>query len=141
MVVVDVSLMSPKVIGKKVHLQARSPYGLSKDLELKRHPNTWRKEESKEIRDFVKVEDGNVHHKKYNGCCTKQLIRNPKVTWTSPILWKRSTWQTSFHMASLMKDNVKVKVPNKTPKTLIPFDGVLKFGGKLEGDHVTHFLG
>ncbi len=43
-----------------------------------------------------------------------------------------------------MKDDVKVKVPNKTPKTLIPsdgvvkWDGVLKYGGRPEGDHVTH---
>jgi hypothetical protein len=34
-----------------------------------------------------------------------------------------------------MNDNVKVKVP----KTLIPLDGVLKFGDRLEGDHPTHF--
>ncbi len=46
-----------------------------------------------------------------------------------------------------MKDDVKVEVPNKTPKILIPFDGVvnqdgvLKFGNKLEGDHATHFRG
>jgi hypothetical protein len=39
-----------------------------------------------------------------------------------------------------MKDDLKVKVPNGTPKTLIPLDrvvnkdGVLKFGGRLEGD-------
>jgi hypothetical protein len=44
-----------------------------------------------------------------------------------------------------MKDNVKVKVRNETPKILIPldgvvnWDGVLKFGGRLEGDDVTHF--
>jgi len=43
-----------------------------------------------------------------------------------------------------MKDDVKVKVPNKTPKTLIPlnevvkWDGVLKYGGRPEGEHVTH---
>jgi len=44
-----------------------------------------------------------------------------------------------------MKDDVKVEVPNKTPKTLIPFDGVvnwdgvLKSSGKLKGDHAMHF--
>jgi hypothetical protein len=44
-----------------------------------------------------------------------------------------------------MKDDVKVIVPNETPKTLIPsngvinWDGVLKFGGKLADDHATHF--
>jgi len=46
-----------------------------------------------------------------------------------------------------MKDDVKVKMPNGTPKTLILSDGVvnwdevLKFGGRPEGDHATHFLG
>jgi len=46
-----------------------------------------------------------------------------------------------------MKDDVKVKVPNGTPKTLIPsngvvnWDGVLKFSGGSKGDHVMHFLG
>ncbi len=43
-----------------------------------------------------------------------------------------------------MKDDVKVTMPNGTPRILIPLDGVvnwdevLKFGGMLEGDHVTH---
>jgi hypothetical protein len=44
-----------------------------------------------------------------------------------------------------MKDDVKVKVPNRAPKILIPldgvvnWDGVLKSSGKQEGDHATHF--
>ncbi len=38
-----------------------------------------------------------------------------------------------------MKDDVKVKVPNKIPKILISSDEVLKCGGMLKGDHVTHF--
>jgi hypothetical protein len=44
-----------------------------------------------------------------------------------------------------MKDDVKVKMPNETFKIIIPsdalvnWDGVLKFGGRLKGDHVTHF--
>ncbi len=38
-----------------------------------------------------------------------------------------------------MKDDVNDGVPNGTPKTLIPFDGVLKSGGKPKGDHATHF--
>ncbi len=44
-----------------------------------------------------------------------------------------------------MKNDMNDKVFNGTPKTLIHFDkvvnwdGVLKSGGKLEGDHVTHF--
>jgi hypothetical protein len=47
-------------------------------------------------------------------------------------------------MASLMKDNVNDEVPNGTPKTQIPFygvvnsDGVLKLGSKPKGDHVTN---
>jgi len=45
-----------------------------------------------------------------------------------------------------MKDNVKVKVPNGTLKTLIlsngvvNWDGVLKSSDRLEGDHAMHFL-
>jgi hypothetical protein len=44
-----------------------------------------------------------------------------------------------------MKDDLNDDVLNGTPKTLILFngvlnwDGVLKSGGKLKGDHVTHF--
>jgi hypothetical protein len=43
-----------------------------------------------------------------------------------------------------MKANVKVKMPNETPKILIPldgvvnWDGVLKSSGKPEDDHATH---
>ncbi len=45
-----------------------------------------------------------------------------------------------------MKDDVNNEVSNVTLKILIPFDGVvnwdglLKLGDMLEGDHVTHFL-
>jgi hypothetical protein len=44
-----------------------------------------------------------------------------------------------------MKDDVKIKVPNKTPKILIPldgvvnWDGVLKSSSRLEGDHAMRF--
>jgi len=44
-----------------------------------------------------------------------------------------------------MKDDVKVKVPDITFKTLIPldgvvnWDGVLKFGGRPDSDHATQF--
>jgi hypothetical protein len=47
-------------------------------------------------------------------------------------------------MAYLMKDDVKGMVPNRTSKTLIPLDGVvksdgvLKFGGRLEGGNAMH---
>jgi len=68
-----------------------------------------------------------------------------KATLTSPILRRRSTCRASSCKASLMKDDMKIKVPNGTPTTLIPLDGVvnwdrvLKFSGRLEGDHTTHF--
>ncbi len=45
----------------------------------------------------------------------------------------------------LMKANVKIMVPNGTPKTLILSDGVinwdrvLKSSGRPEGDHAMHF--
>jgi len=48
-------------------------------------------------------------------------------------------------MAFFMKDNVNDEVPNGTPKTQIPFDGVvnwdwvLKLSDKPKGDHVTKF--
>jgi hypothetical protein len=43
-----------------------------------------------------------------------------------------------------MNDGVNVEVPRETPNILIPsngvvnWDGVLKFGEKLEGDHAMH---
>jgi hypothetical protein len=37
-----------------------------------------------------------------------------------------------------MKDEVKIEMPNRTPKTLIPSNGVLRSGGRLKGDHATH---
>jgi hypothetical protein len=37
------------------------------------------REESKEIRNSVKVENGGVHYKRYNGCCTKQRVKIPKA--------------------------------------------------------------
>jgi hypothetical protein len=56
MVNFDMSLTPPKVIGRDVCLRAKGPYGLSKDLGPKRRPNILCREESKEIRDFMKVE-------------------------------------------------------------------------------------
>jgi hypothetical protein len=75
----------------------------------------------------------------------KQWVIIPKATWTSPILGRRSTCQTSFNRASLMKEDVNDELPNGNPKTLIPsngvinWDGVLKSSNMLEGDHATHF--
>ncbi len=37
--------------------------------------------------------------------------------------------------------NVKDEIPNGTPNTLIPFDGVSKLGAKSKGDHAAHFWG
>ncbi len=80
MVVVGMRPMPPKAIEIKAYLQARSFSKLSKDHGPKRHPNTWRREESKEIRDSMKMENGSVHRIRYNGYCMKQWIRIPKVT-------------------------------------------------------------
>jgi len=90
-------------------------------------------------------EGGN--HERYNGRCMKQRVRIRKATWTSPILKRRSTCWASSCKASLMKDDVKIKVSNRTFKILIPldgvvnWDGVLKFGERPKCDHATHFWG
>jgi hypothetical protein len=65
----DVNMSSTPlmVIGREACLWAKGPFRLLKDLGLKRHLNTLWKEESKEIMDSMKVEDGSVHHKRYNG--------------------------------------------------------------------------
>ncbi len=65
------SLMPPNVIQKEICLRAKGLSGLLKDHGPKRHPNILWREESKEIKDFMKVEDGGVHCKRYDGCCTK----------------------------------------------------------------------
>jgi hypothetical protein len=71
MVAIGMSLMLLKVIKKEVCLHARGPSKLSKDLGPKRRPNIQKKEESKEMRDFMKVEKGGVHHKKYESHYTR----------------------------------------------------------------------
>ncbi len=58
------NLMPLKVIGKEVCLQVKGPFKLSKDPRPKRHLNILWKEELKEIRDFMKVEDGGLHRKR-----------------------------------------------------------------------------
>jgi hypothetical protein len=46
-----------------------------------------------------------------------------------------------------MKDDVKVDVPNGTPKILIPSNGVVNWDGEFKSygrprsNHATHFLG
>jgi hypothetical protein len=80
------SLTPSKVIGREAYIWTKGPFGLLKDLGPKKHPNILWREESKEIRDFMKVEDGGVHCKRYDGHCTKQWVRIPKATWTSSII-------------------------------------------------------
>jgi hypothetical protein len=72
MVAIGMKLMPLKVIRNEVYSWVRGLFGLSKDLEPKGHPNTSRREESQEVRDSMKVEKGGVHHKRYDGHCTKQ---------------------------------------------------------------------
>lgn len=105
-------------------------------------------EKSKETKDFMsKVERGNVHCNKYDGCYMKQWVIIPKATWTSPNKQKRLTCRTSFNKAFFMKDDLNDEMPNGTLKTLIPSDGVkswngmLKLGNRPRENHVTHFLG
>jgi hypothetical protein len=64
----------------------------------------------------MKMEEGNVRRKKYNGHYTKHWVKIPKAIWTSPILKRRFTCWTSFNNASLMKDDVKYEVFNRTPR-------------------------
>jgi len=80
MVDVTMTPKPPKVIGKEVCLRAKNLFRLSKDPRPKRHLNILWKEESKEIKDFMKVEDGGVHSKKYDECCTKKRVKIPKAT-------------------------------------------------------------
>jgi hypothetical protein len=58
-------------LGERFVYGLKSPYGLSKDPEPNRCPNTLKRDESKEVKDFMKVEKGSVHRKRYNGYCTK----------------------------------------------------------------------
>jgi hypothetical protein len=44
---VNMSLTPSKVIGREVCLQTKGPFGISKDLRPKRHPNILWKEEYK----------------------------------------------------------------------------------------------
>jgi hypothetical protein len=78
MVDVNMNLTPSKVIGKEVCLQTKSSFRLSKDLRPKKRPNTLWKEESKEIKKIMKVENGSVHRKRYDGHCTKEQVRIPK---------------------------------------------------------------
>jgi len=60
MVDVGMSLMPPKLFGRKTCLQVKSPFGLSKDFRPKKRLNIFLKYESKEVRVSMKVEEGSV---------------------------------------------------------------------------------
>ncbi len=55
--------------------QVKSLFRLSKDPGPKKHPHAWEKEESKEPKDFMEVEERGVLYNKYNGRCTKQYVK------------------------------------------------------------------
>ncbi len=72
MAIINMNLMPSKVIGRNVYLRTKGPYGPSKDFRPKRHPNILRKEESKEIKDFIlKAKEWGMHRNKYDGYYTK----------------------------------------------------------------------
>jgi hypothetical protein len=66
---------------------------------------------------------------------TMGATQNNELEFQAPHEHHPFTCRTSSCRASLMKDDVKVMVPNGTPRTLIPsngvenWDGVLKSGG------------
>jgi hypothetical protein len=68
----------------------------------------------------MKVEEGGVHHKKYEGHCMKQWVKISKATLISPVIKKRSPCRTFCNKTSLMKDDVIDEMPNGTLKTFIP---------------------
>ncbi len=77
---VNMNPTPPKVTRKEACLQANGLFRLSKDLGPKSHSNILWTKETKEKKNFMKVEDGGVYHKKYDGCCTKQRIIIPRAT-------------------------------------------------------------
>jgi hypothetical protein len=95
----------------------------------------------------MKVEDRGVHHKKYDGYCMKQRVKNSKGHLNITHFREKVHMLSIFCKASLMKNDVKVKLPKKIPNILIPsdgvvnWDGVLKSSGKPESNHAKHFLG
>jgi hypothetical protein len=57
MVVINMNSLRSKITRREACLWTKGPSRLSKDHRPKNRPNTWRKEEPKEIKAFVKVED------------------------------------------------------------------------------------
>ncbi len=66
---VNISLMPPRVIGREACLWAKGFSRPSRDPRPKRCPNTWKKEELKETKEFMKVGEVGVQRNRYNGCC------------------------------------------------------------------------
>jgi hypothetical protein len=66
------SLMPSKVIKINICLWVRGPFRLSKDLGRTKCLNIFKREESKEMKNFFKVEEEGVHCKRYDGHCMKQ---------------------------------------------------------------------
>jgi hypothetical protein len=67
---VNISLMPLRVIEKKICLRVRGFLGPSKDPRPKRCPNTWKREELKETKKFMKVgKKGGGQCNRYDGCC------------------------------------------------------------------------
>jgi hypothetical protein len=128
MVVISMKPISPKTIETDTCLWAKSLFRLLKDPRPKKHLNIWRKEKSKKVKDSMKMEYGGVHRNRYNGHYMKQWIKIPKITWTSSILGRRSTCQTSSNKTFFMKDDVKDEVPNGTPQYLNSFSWGVKYG-------------
>jgi hypothetical protein len=116
MVVVGMSSIPLRVIRRETCLWTKGPLKLSKNPRPKRCPNVWKREDSKEITEFMKVEEIGVQRNKHDGYCAKQWIIIPKVTWTLPNLRRRSTCWTSFSMVFFMKVDMNDEVLNGTPK-------------------------
>jgi len=80
MVDVDMNSMPLKVVRRETCLQTKGFSRLLKDHGPKRCTNILWREESKEIKDYMKVENGSVHRKRYDGCYMKERVRIPKAT-------------------------------------------------------------
>jgi hypothetical protein len=66
-------------LGGKFIYEIKVLLGYQRTPGPKRRPNILWREASKEVKDSMKVEDGGVHHKRYDGCYTKQQVKIPKA--------------------------------------------------------------
>jgi hypothetical protein len=78
MVAISMSSMLLKVIGKETCLRVKSLWAIKGSWTL--NLITWTKDELKEIKDSIKVENGGVHHKKYDGRYMKQWVKIQNAT-------------------------------------------------------------